>query len=51
VFERLPAGSLAAFGSAFDFIDIGTPEILAAAASVLAPLFGRGTVAKTESAP
>ena len=40
VFERLPAGSLAAFRGRFDFIDIGTPEALATAATVLAPLFG-----------
>jgi NDP-sugar pyrophosphorylase family protein len=40
VFERLPAGSLAAFRGRFDFIDIGTPETLATAATVLAPLFG-----------
>lgn len=34
VFERLPAGSLAAYSGRFKFIDIGTPESLAAAASV-----------------
>jgi len=35
VFERLPAGSLAAFAGSFRFIDIGTPETLALAESVL----------------
>ena len=35
VFERLPAGSLAAFAGCFRFIDIGTPETLALAESVL----------------
>ena len=50
VFERLPAGSLAAFGGPFDFVDIGTPETLAMAATVLAPLFGCLAGAKTESA-
>jgi NDP-sugar pyrophosphorylase family protein len=40
VFERLPAGSLAAFRGPFGFIDIGTPETLATAATVLAPVFG-----------
>ncbi len=34
VFERLPAGSLAAFAGRFRFIDIGTPESLAQAANV-----------------
>ena len=34
VFERLPSGSLAAFAGRFRFIDIGTPESLARAASV-----------------
>ena len=34
VFERLPSGSLAAFAGRFRFIDIGTPESLAQAASV-----------------
>jgi mannose-1-phosphate guanylyltransferase len=50
VFERLPAGSLAAFGGPFDFVDIGTPEALAAAAGVLAALFGRENRAENESA-
>jgi NDP-sugar pyrophosphorylase family protein len=50
VFERLPAGSLAAFGGPFDFVDIGTPEALAAAAGVLAALFGRESRAENESA-
>ncbi len=50
VFERLPAGSLAAFGGPFDFVDIGTPETLATAATALAPLFGRVAEAETESA-
>jgi NDP-sugar pyrophosphorylase family protein len=49
VFERLPAGSLAAFSGPFDFIDIGTPETLATAAAVLAPLFGPAPAAETES--
>lgn len=49
VFARLPAGSLAAFGGPFDFIDIGTPETLAIAASVLAPLFGSLSAGVTES--
>ena len=35
VFERLPAGSLAAFAGRFRFIDIGTPESLALAATVV----------------
>jgi NDP-sugar pyrophosphorylase family protein len=35
VYERLPPGSLAAFAGPFRFIDIGTPESLALAASVL----------------
>jgi NDP-sugar pyrophosphorylase family protein len=34
VFQRLPAGELAAYSGHFDFIDIGTPESLAAAADV-----------------
>jgi NDP-sugar pyrophosphorylase family protein len=34
VFQRLPAGSLAAYAGRFDFIDIGTPESFAAAADV-----------------
>jgi mannose-1-phosphate guanylyltransferase len=34
VFQRLPAGSLAAYPGRFDFIDIGTPESLARAADV-----------------
>ena len=34
VFEHLPSGSLAAFAGRFRFIDIGTPESLARAASV-----------------
>jgi NDP-sugar pyrophosphorylase family protein len=34
VFQRLPAGDLAAYSGRFDFIDIGTPESLAAAADV-----------------
>jgi NDP-sugar pyrophosphorylase family protein len=34
VFEHLPAGSLAAFSGHFRFIDIGTPESLAMAASI-----------------
>lgn len=38
VFERLPSGTLAAFAGRFGFIDIGTPESLALAASV----FGAG---------
>jgi NDP-sugar pyrophosphorylase family protein len=48
VFERLPAGSLAAFPGRFDFIDIGTPETLAAAAAVLAPLFNPVSGAETK---
>jgi NDP-sugar pyrophosphorylase family protein len=40
VFERLPAGSLAAFGGPLDFIDIGTPATLATAATLLASLLG-----------
>jgi NDP-sugar pyrophosphorylase family protein len=51
VFERLPVSSLAAFAGGFDFVDIGTPERLATAVSVLAPLFGRVAAAQTESAP
>jgi mannose-1-phosphate guanylyltransferase len=39
VFERLPAGSLATYSGLFKFIDIGTPESLAAAGVV----FGAGT--------
>ncbi len=35
VFERLPTGSLAAFAGRFRFIDIGTPESLALAATVV----------------
>jgi NDP-sugar pyrophosphorylase family protein len=35
VFERLPAGRLAAFAGRFQFIDIGTPESLERAADVL----------------
>jgi mannose-1-phosphate guanylyltransferase len=35
VFERLPAGSLAAYSGRFRFIDIGTPESLAAAGAVI----------------
>jgi NDP-sugar pyrophosphorylase family protein len=35
VFERLPAGTLAAFSGRFRFIDIGTPESLERAADVL----------------
>lgn len=35
VFERLPAGSLAALAVKFDFIDIGTPEALAGAPDML----------------
>jgi NDP-sugar pyrophosphorylase family protein len=35
VFERLPSGSLAAFAGQFRFIDIGTPESLALAATVV----------------
>ena len=35
VFERLPAGSLAAYSGRFAFIDIGTPESLAAAGAVI----------------
>ena len=35
VFEKLPAGSLAALPGHFNFIDIGTPEYYASAASVL----------------
>jgi NDP-sugar pyrophosphorylase family protein len=50
VFGRLPAGSLAAFGGEFDFVDIGTPETLATAANVLAPWFGRLVAGETESA-
>ena len=34
VFERLPSGSLAVFAGRFRFIDIGTPESLALAASI-----------------
>lgn len=34
VFERLPSGSLAAFAGRFRFIDIGTPDSLALAASI-----------------
>jgi mannose-1-phosphate guanylyltransferase len=34
VFQRLPAGELAAYSGRFDFIDIGTPESVAAAADV-----------------
>ena len=40
VFERLAAGSLAAFGGPFDFVDIGTPETLATAATLPASLLG-----------
>lgn len=36
VFQRLPAGALATYCGHFDFIDIGTPESLAAAADVFA---------------
>jgi mannose-1-phosphate guanylyltransferase len=50
VFERLPPGSLAAFRGQFDFVDIGTPETLATAANVLAPLFGLVTAAEVEGA-
>jgi NDP-sugar pyrophosphorylase family protein len=50
VYERLPAGSLAAFGGQFDFLDIGTPETLATATNALAPLFGLVTAAKREGA-
>lgn len=50
VFERLPAGSLAAFTGSFDFIDIGTPESFAAAATMLAPWFGRVAAAQMERA-
>ena len=50
VFERLPAGSLAAFGGQFDFVDIGSPQTVATAANVLAPLFGLATAAETEGA-
>jgi len=49
VFECLPAGSLAAFGGPFGFIDIGTPETLATAATVLAPLFEVLPGVETES--
>lgn len=35
VFERLPSGTLAAFAGRFRFIDIGTPELLALAATVV----------------
>ena len=35
VFERLPPGSLAAFAGRFGFIDIGTPESLALADTLL----------------
>jgi len=35
VFERLPAGSLAAIAGKFNFIDIGTPESLARAPKTL----------------
>jgi mannose-1-phosphate guanylyltransferase len=35
VFERLPAGSLAAIAGRFNFIDIGTPESLARAPQIL----------------
>jgi NDP-sugar pyrophosphorylase family protein len=34
IFQRLPAGALAAYIGRFDFIDIGTPESLARAADV-----------------
>ena len=37
VFERLPPGSLAAFSDCSSFVDIGTPEILALARTMLAP--------------
>jgi NDP-sugar pyrophosphorylase family protein len=50
VFEQLPAGSLAAFGGAFDLLDIGTPETLATAAALLAPLFSAVAAAQTEGA-
>jgi mannose-1-phosphate guanylyltransferase len=36
VFQRLPAGALNAYSGRFDFVDIGTPESLAAAADVFA---------------
>jgi len=35
IFEKLPAGSLAALPGYFNFIDIGTPESYASAASAL----------------
>jgi mannose-1-phosphate guanylyltransferase len=35
VFEKLPPGTIHAFAGAFAFADIGTPESLAAAESVL----------------
>jgi mannose-1-phosphate guanylyltransferase len=35
VFQRLPAGALNAYSSRFEFIDIGTPESLAAATGLL----------------
>jgi NDP-sugar pyrophosphorylase family protein len=50
VFEQLPAGSLAAFGGAFDLLDIGTPEALATAVPLLAPLFSPVAAAQTEGA-
>jgi NDP-sugar pyrophosphorylase family protein len=49
VFARLPAGSLTAFRGPLDFIDIGTPETLATAATVLAPVFGPVPGVETES--
>jgi mannose-1-phosphate guanylyltransferase len=51
VFERLPTSALAAFGGPFSFIDIGTPETLAAAAAVLVPMFDRlaGVGAESEA--
>jgi mannose-1-phosphate guanylyltransferase len=49
VFERLPTGALVAFGGPFSFIDIGTPETLAAAAAVLPPVFNRLAGVDTES--
>jgi NDP-sugar pyrophosphorylase family protein len=51
VFELLPPGSLAALIGPFSFIDIGTPEALAAAAAVLAPLFGPLAEAQTQRGP
>jgi mannose-1-phosphate guanylyltransferase len=45
VFERLPAGSLAAVAGKFNFIDIGTPESLARAPQILETLGLHGDIA------